>query len=262
MLPAEHGAWVFLFSPLAVGLVLGGQFSFASLFLVIALLAAFLIRQPVTIIVKALSGRRSRSELDPARFWLVVYGMIGALATAGLVSSGNGYILLLAVPAAPILGWHLWLVSRRAERQQMLVEIAGGAVLALAAPAAYWIGKGSYDPLGWLLWGLTWLQTAGSIIYTYLRLKQRKLTGMPGWKERLRMGIPAFASNSAVMLIAVALSMGARTPPWLPLAYGVQWVEVIWGISHPAVRVKPTLIGLRQLGISVLFTIVFIVVWI
>lgn len=261
MLPAEHGAWVFLLSPLVIGLALGERFTMASLLLVIAGLAAFLVRQPVTIVVKVLSGRRPRGDLEAAQFWLVVYGLLGLLAVAGLLWLGNAYILLLAIPAAPVFGWHLWLVSRRAERQQMLMELAGGAVLGLAAPAAYWVGKGQYDPHGWLLWGLTILQTAGSIIYTYLRLKQRKLTSMPEAKERLAMGMPALIFNTAALLIAAGLSIGAVTPPFLPLAFGVQWIEVLWGISHPAVRVKPTRIGIRQLAVSSLFTLAFILAW-
>jgi hypothetical protein len=261
MFPAEHGAWVFLFSPLAIGLALGGRLTFASLLLVIAALAAFLVRQPVTIIVKALSGRRPRSELSQARFWLGVYGLVGALAVAGMLLIGDAYILLLAIPAIPVFGWHLWLVSRREERQQMWVEIAGGAVLALAAPASYWVGKNQYDPLGWILWVLSWLQTVGSIIFIYLRLKQRKLAIMPGMKERFEMGIPALAFNTAVLTAIFGLSAGSITPPWLPLAYIVQWVEVLWGVTYPAVRVKPTVIGIRQLLVSIVFTIVFILSW-
>ena len=261
MLPVEHGAWVFLFSPLAIGLVLGGRLTFASGLLILASLAVFLVRQPVTIIVKVLSGRRPKGDLGAAQFWLVVYALLGLLALTGLLWLGNAFILLLAIPALPVFGWHLWLVSRRLERHQMLVELAGGAVLALAAPAAFWIGKGRYEPLGWLLWVLVSLQTAGSIVYTYLRLKQRKLTRMPEVKERLRMGIPALIFNTAVLLFAAGLAIGAFTPPWLPLAFAVQWFEVLWGISHPAVRVKPIAIGMRQLVVSILFTLIFILAW-
>ena len=46
-IPSEHGAWVFLLSPLLIGLILGG-FSKGRLPLVLTMLAAFLIRQPLT----------------------------------------------------------------------------------------------------------------------------------------------------------------------------------------------------------------------
>ena len=58
-LPQDHGSWVFLLSPLLIGLFAGGWVS-ASAYLVLAAMAAFLIRQPVTMLVKIYSHRRPR----------------------------------------------------------------------------------------------------------------------------------------------------------------------------------------------------------
>src|SRR5512139_2199004 len=95
-LPGEHGSWVFMLSPLLIGLFAGGAFTIASMYLVIAAMAAFLIRQPVTIAIKSYSGRRSRRDLPAARFWMLVYGVIGLLALAGLVALGYASLLILA----------------------------------------------------------------------------------------------------------------------------------------------------------------------
>ena len=148
LLPQDHGSWVFILSPLLVGLFAGGRFTFASLSLVIAAMAAFLLRQPVAIAVKAYSGRRAKSDLPAARFWIVVYGTIILVALTGLMLAGFGYLLILAVPAAPVFAWHLWLVSKREERRQVNVELIATGVLSLAAPAAYWVGIGRYDASG------------------------------------------------------------------------------------------------------------------
>jgi hypothetical protein len=59
-LPADHGSWVFLCSPLLIGLAAGGRWTVVSVYLVVAALAGFLIRQPLTIAVKIYSGRRAR----------------------------------------------------------------------------------------------------------------------------------------------------------------------------------------------------------
>ena len=69
MLPAEHGSWIFLLSPLLIGLVVGGSFTFASALLIVAALAAFLLRQPVTIIVEVtqLRGSMLNLEHEPAQ---------------------------------------------------------------------------------------------------------------------------------------------------------------------------------------------------
>jgi hypothetical protein len=259
-LPAEHGAWVFLLSPLAAGLLIGG-FTPASPVLVVAALAAFLVRQPVTIAVKALSGRRPKSELRPALTYAAVYGGLGLAAVTLLIRQGYAALLLLAVPALPVLAWHLWLVSRRAERRQMGVEILGGGALALAAPAAYWIGVGGYHPLGWALWALAWLQTAGSIVYAYLRLEQRKLPAVPPARQRWQMGRVAILSNLAILLLVTSLALARVIPPLVPLAFALQPLEAAWGATHPAVKVRPARIGLRQLAVSALFTVLLIVFW-
>ena len=260
-LPGEHGAWVFLLSPLLIGLFAAGQFSTASLLLILAVLAAFLLRQPASIAVKAYSGRRPRSDLPAARFWLGVYGLLGLLALAGLIWQGFSYLLYLALPGLPVFAWHLFLISRRLERRQPGVEIIGSGVLALAAPAALWVGLGRPDPLGWWLFGLTWLQSAASIVYAYLRLEQRELKAMPDQRTRLQMARRALLYTSFNLAAVIGLSLARLLPSLLFLPYALQWAETIWGTFHPAVGFKPTAIGLRQLLVSTLFTILFILAW-
>ena len=259
--PGEHGAWVFLLSPLLIGLFAGGRWSLASVVLVVAALAAFLLRQPVTIAVKAYSGRRSRDDLPAARFWMVVYGLIALASTAALISLGFGFVLWLALPGAPVFIWHLYLVSRREERRQIGVEVVGSGVLALSAPAAYWISVGRADPLGWWLFGLTWFQSAASIVYAYLRLEQRELRAMPAVPTRLRMARRALLYTTFNVLATTVLSALGVFPALLPVPYLVQWLETLWGTLSPAVGVKPTVIGVRQLVVSTVFTLLFILAW-
>jgi hypothetical protein len=260
-LPSDHGSWVFLFSPLLIGLFAGGNWSLASLYLIIASLAAFLIRQPTSMVVKVYSGRRSKRDLPAAWFWMGVYGLIALLALVGLISQGYAYLLVLAVPGVPVFAWHLYLVSRRAERRQLGVEIVGSGVLALAAPAGYWVGVGSAEPTGWLLLLLTWLQSAASIVYAYLRLEQREWQAIPPTSMRIKPAQRALLYTSFNLLLALGLSLANITPTLLFIPYALQWVETIWGTLRPAVGYKPTTIGIRQLVVSTLFTILFIITW-
>ena len=79
-IPQDHGSWVFILSPLIVGIFAGGNFNYATFCLFIGAMSAFMIRQPMTVYVKAISGRRPKSDLAPARFWVLIYGSIAALA--------------------------------------------------------------------------------------------------------------------------------------------------------------------------------------
>jgi hypothetical protein len=281
-IPQDHGSWVFIISPLLIGLFAGGAFTPSSLALVVAAMAAFLLRQPVTMAVKAYSGRRPPTDLPAARFWVTVYGLVILAALGALIANGFAFVLWLAAPGVPIFLWHLWLVSRREERRQAGVEVLATGVLALTAPAALWVGRGQYDPTGWWLWLLTWLQSAGSIVYAYLRLEQRErypalsemkrsevkpkgesakqARGQEG-SERWRMGRRALLYTSFNLYVSFFLSWLGWIPGLIFVPFALQWFETLWGINNPAIGWKPTRIGIRQLVVSSIWTILFIVCW-
>jgi len=260
-LPSDHGSWVFIISPMLIGLFAGGRLTIASLYLVVGAMAAFLIRQPLSTAVKVYSGRRSRRDLPAAWFWAILYGSIALLAFAGLVLQGFAYLAILAVPGIPVFIWHLVLISRRAERRQVGVEIVGSGVLALAAPAAYWVGVGSPQAAGWWLFLLTWFQSAASIVYAYLRLEQRELNELPNLPSRFHMGRRALLYTTFNFLAVAALCTAGILPRFVWVPFALQWVETIWGTAHPAIGYKPTAIGIRQLIVSSLFTVLFILTW-
>jgi hypothetical protein len=262
-LPQDHGSWVFLLSPLLIGIIAGGAWISATTYLVITCMAAFLIRQPLTILVKALSGRRTRRELPAVYFWIGVYGLLAGLGIAGLALTGYSFIFYLAIPGAPVFILHLYLISRRAERRQMGVELVATGVLALAAPAAYWVGVGTPAVEGWHLWLLIWIQSAASIVYAYLRLDQRVLENKPSLLERFIMARRALLYTTFNLALVGGLAIFGRLPALLPLPYLIQWAESLWGaLVRPAIGYKPTTIGIRQLIVSIIFTILFIIAWV
>lgn len=260
-LPTDHGSWVFLLSPLIIGFFAASNWNPAGWHLIIGGLTAFLLRQPVSLLVKAYSGRRSRKILPVTRLWFSIYILIGLFSLVQLIRLGYGFMLWLALPGLLVFAWHLWLVSQRAERHRIGVDILASGTLALAAPAAYWVGTGNPTPTGWWLWALTWFQSAASIVYAFLRLEQRRLKQNPPLPQRFRMGRRAiiYAGFNLTAVIIGTLSGAFSAYLWLP--YAVQFLEVLWGTVQPAVGVKPTRIGLRQLFVSTIFTILFILVW-
>ena len=260
-IPQDHGSWVFIITPLVIGFSLSGQFHTPAIYLLVAALAAFFIRQPVTMAVKAYTGRRPRTDLPSARFWMLVYGFIALLMLVGLGMRGYLDAVYLAIPGIAIFGWHLYLIGRRDERKQAGLEIVASGALALAAPAAYWIGRGAYDPLGWWLWVLIWFQSAASIVHAYMRLEQRNLAQIPERFAQLQIGKRALMYTSFNLLVSILLGIFSILPAFLFLAYLLQWLETLWWVFHPAIKAKPTAVGFRQLSVSTLFTILFIVFW-
>jgi hypothetical protein len=260
-LPAEHGAWVWWIGPLLIGAAAGGEPGPMLGLLGLTALFAFLLRQPATLAVKALSGRRVRDELRPALFWSALYAGLTAVGVVLLVRSGQGRLLLLAIPGALIFAWYLRLVSRRQERQRPGVEIIGSGALALTAPAAYWISGGTADGQAWLLWVLTWFQSAASIVHVHVRLEQRHLESLPEMAVRIRMGRRSLLYNGFNQLASLLLALAGWVPSLVPVAFGITFLDAVEGILRPAVGARPRRIGVRQLLISSAFVVVMVLAY-
>ncbi len=251
-LPQQHGSWALWLGPLATGAGVAGALRPALLWLALAALGGFLLLQPLTILTKSLAGRRSRADVSPALFWSACYGALALIGVAGLVAAGQGRVLWLGLAALPVLAWQMALVARRAERGQVGVELVGAGVLALAAPAAYWVGVGGAEPAGWWLWVLSWLLSAGAIVYIYLRLEHRRLPAAPAWPERWAMARRSMLYNFGNLVIVGALAAWGAAP-WLALIpFGVMAAEACYGgLLRPAVGAKPVTLGVRQMFITV-----------
>jgi hypothetical protein len=94
-----------------------------------------------------------------------------------------------------------------------------------------------------------------------LRLEQREWREVPARNEMWRAGFRALLYTSFNLIATLTLGLLSVLPLFIFLPYLVQWCETIWGSLHPAVKWKPTRIGIRQLIVSVLWTILFIVTW-
>ncbi len=260
-LPAEHGAWIWWIGPLLIGAAAGGEPGPLLGLLGLTALFAFLLRQPAALAVKALSGRRTRDELRPALIWSAIYTGLALVGVALLAGAGQGRLLLLAIPGVLIFSWHLWSVSRRQERRRPGVEILAAGALALTAPAAYWVSGGGSDQEPWILWGLTWFQSAASIVHVYVRLEQRHLERAPEMGARLQMGRRSLMYNGFNQLASLGLAFAGWVPPLVPAAFGVTFLDALEGILRPAIGSPPRKIGLRQLLVSTAFVLLMVLAY-
>ncbi len=255
-LPSEHGAWIWWIGPFFLGIAAGGGFNSALGILLLAALAAFLSRQPTTLVVKVLSGRRPSNEMAPALIWACLYLAIALGSAAFLINRGYSSIILLAVPGLPVFAWHLWLISRKEERGQQGIELVGSGVLALSAPAAYWVSGGENALEAWIIWGISWLHSAASIVYVYLRLRQRRLTTPLSNGEKWRMGARTLVYHLFNFSLASALAIKDLIPFGVPIAFALVLLEALEGVANPPLGAKPTAIGFRQLASSSLFFVI------
>jgi hypothetical protein len=247
IIPPEHGAWIWLAGPFAVGVVAGRGMTFDVVLCAVAAMAAFFGRQPATLLVKIVSGRRSRHDLRPVLLWLIVDSGLAAGLAGWLALRGYTQLVLLALPALPVFAWYLWLVSRREERRQTGVHILAAGVLALTGPAGYWAAAGRSPSLPWLIWGVMWFQAAASIVFVQLRLEQRgwDQPGSLGW--RLARGWRPLMYSGFNELASLAAWAVLGTPPlWIGVAFGLMLADVTDGVLRPALGARPSTVGIRQ----------------
>ncbi len=244
--------------PLLIGAAAGGVLRVDLLVLIVTALAAYLMRQPLTLAVKVLSGLRPRSDLPPALFWTCLYGMFCAIGAAGLVFLGHAKVLLLGVVAMPLLLQYFYLVSRKSERHQRGMEYATAAVLALALPAAYWTcgGTGIAEP--WILWVLVTLHSVTTVVHVSKILELRR-TKMLGDVEHARTVLATTIPLAGACLLVAGITALAGLVPWLvAAAYLVPVADIVHATIRPPAGVKPTQLGLRQLGASSLYVAVML----
>jgi hypothetical protein len=257
-LPQQHGSWILWLGPLAIGVAVGGEADLSLIYLAVTLLGAFLAIQPLTILVKVLSQRRSRGDLASALCWLALWSSLAALGSIGLVEAGKGQLILLGLPGVPVLAWQMYLVSRRSERGQMGVEIVGSGILALAAPAGFWAAGGE-GPIGWWLWILCWLQAAGAVVYIYLRLQYRRMDHMPRWRDRIRLARRSNLYHGTNLAVVSILAFADLLPLRILVPFAAMLLEaVLGGILHPSVGSRPSAIGMRQVALTLLFVLLMI----
>ncbi len=245
LLPSEHGGWFLLLGPFLFGALTAAQPNADLLVLLVLSLAILIARHPLTLFVKALSGRRTKTDARPALLALGAVSLLAALLLLVLILRGYAFLLWLGIPAGIVMAWQLWLVTRRQERQ-LGIELVGAGTLALAAPAAYWVSIGAMTLTGWWLWGLAWLYAASSIVYVYLRLEQRRWKEPKELRERVHEGQRTLLYAGTSLAITLALALLQLVPPLAPAPFALALLHFVYGITHPCVGVKPARIGIEQ----------------
>jgi hypothetical protein len=261
-IPQQHGSWALWLGPYIIGIGVGGRFKIELLWLTLSSLGGFLLLQPLTILIKVIAGRKPKTELAPSLFWSFLYSLLALIPLLQLLLANYFFILYLALAAFPVLVWQLILVARREERGQMGIELVGSGVLALAAPAAYWIAKDGMNLTGWLLWILCWAQSAGAIVYIYLRLEHRRLSEMPNPRDRFAMAKRALLYSTFNVVAVIALATFALTPPLVVIPFIAMLLETIYGaLIKPGIGAKPVTIGVRQVFITIIFAALMILTY-
>jgi hypothetical protein len=228
-----------------------GGSGWALLLALIAALALFLARQPLTLWIRVWRGKTRRSDEAAARFWALLLLGIAAWCGLGLLLLGRWSILWLAVPASAVLGATLALGAMLGPRQ-LLTELVGVVGLSLAAPAAYAAYLGDLPALAWVVWALCAAHDVISVLFVRLRIDQKhaRATRRDGM-------ITVLAHVAALGLITGFIVLG-WLPPLVaaPLAALLLRAAIVAWRNPPLENVRR--FGFIEMGVSLAFALIVI----
>ncbi|MEO8041669.1 MAG: YwiC-like family protein [Acidobacteriota bacterium] len=246
-LPIEHGSWGFLFEPLVAGIAIAP--SKASPWIAFFVIGAFMIRQPLKVV---LSDWRSRRWLPQTRYavrFLLFYAVVFCVGLIGSVSLASPESFVPFAIVLPFAAFQIYCDSQRNSRL-LLAEILGAvsisssiAVLALADSWLY--------PNAYALWAIIVARLIPSILYVRNRLNIEK-----GKSYSRAIPISAHFAALIIVLLLAFYDLG----PFLPvLMFLVLLIRSIIGLSPFRKKVKAIKLGIGEVIYGTLTVISLIV---
>lgn len=242
-----------------IGVAAAGQVRPTLLAVTLGAFAAFCVRQPLTLWIKSWRLSSHAQDRGVAMFWIAVYSGVCALVAALLLIDGNARVLLLAIPALPIFAWHFYLVAQANERRQMLRDVLASLALALAGTAAYWSCGGNDRVTAALVWLLPGLHSSASVVHMFLRLEQRRWADAGALSRRLLLGTGPIAHHGGNVAVVILLCATGNISIMAVLAFVVCLIEGALSVVKPQIGHTPKQLGMRQLAISTVFSILMCV---
>jgi hypothetical protein len=205
----------------------------------IAAFAAFLLRQPLKIVLKDIRAGRSVPRTFAARRFVMVYGSVIIVV---------GIVMLLVMPPwislvplglfTPLIAVQLWHDVQNQGRN-LIAEMAGAlATGAFAASIVLMSGWTLAAAMG--LWLALGVKGITAVLYVRSRLRlERDKPAMRAWV------LAAHAAGLAVLLIAI----GYTALPWtVPAAMGILTVRAGVGLSSLRKARLPKVIGIQEMA--------------
>ena len=233
LLPVEHGGWGLTLEPLVAGLIVAP--SFAGLAIALAIITAFLSRQPLRIVT------RSGQNPERARIALIalcIEGLLIAAMVAFAVFSGASKALLLLVAFSPLALFLLYMDRARRSRE-LAAEIAAALYMSCGA-VALGLAGGTTVVTACVLGALLAARALGAILH--VREQVNVMKGRPAARS-VSIVLHAAALAGAIVAVgyglvnlfapvAFAILFGrAIFPPHPRSAAQLGWVEVKAGLA-------------------------------
>lgn len=235
-LPTEHGGWGFISEPVVLGLLLAP--GLGGLALGIVAFAAFLLHQPLKIVLKDTRARRNVPRTGAAWRFVMIYG--GTLIAAGIIAllvMPSWTVLFPLALSAPLIFVQLWQDSQNQGRS-MLAEVAGA--MATGAFASSIVMMRGWELIPALcLWLALALRGLTSVLYVRSRLRLER--GKPAMRG------PTLATHAAGLAILMGAASSMLLPWTAPAAMGILTTRAAIGLSSLRKPRSPKVVGMLEM---------------
>jgi hypothetical protein len=217
----------------------------------VAVLALFLLHQPLKVWVKDYRAQRSNYRTQWAKRFCLLYATLGLGATVGLLPYLSVAWWFVAAALLPLIAVQLAFDLRNASRA-LVPELAGAAAL---NGSVVWVALlGGWQLAdGLLLWGLLLVRTVPSIIYIRARLQQLH-------HKPIRLALPLGALVGGVVLVAGG-SVAGIVPPLTLLMPLVLLLRGVQGLAQGTAPMKASTLGFREIGYGILAVGIIVVAY-
>lgn len=242
--PAEHGSWSWLLVPFLVGTAVAEMANFPVWLVLVGGLAAFLLRQPATVWLRARQGRGRRRDAPLALRLMLLLGAIVLLCGLGLLLLGRFVMVWLLLPFAGLMLAYVQAARGQQSTRTLRMELVGAAGLALMAPAAMLAAIGQSYPAVWLVWGLMAAQNVLGVFYVRQRIAdthERPFNRQPLLWSHL-VGLAVVSGTAVTGLI-----------PWLAVVPFVGFLlRAVWAAQQPRPIDNIKKFGFQEVGVELL----------
>jgi hypothetical protein len=228
-----------LFEPLVAASAIA--FSVNALWISLAVIAAFLIRQPLKVLLITRNAGRTMPQTAAARKFLLYYSIAFAVGTVGALAGSHYNILAPLIIAGPLALVPVYFDSIGKSRN-LAPEIAGTVAITSSAAVIALAGGWSLAAAS-VLWLLLMCRWIPSILYVRTRLLLEK--GKP-----FTVAVPITLSALG-MIISAALAFYGIAPALPAAVMAILFVRASIGLSPYSRRCKAQQIGILEVGFGV-----------
>jgi hypothetical protein len=237
--------------PYLTAVAIAGQWTGAVAVGLAAVLAAFIARYPLELLLNpGLYRRAGRPPRAQVRKFAWIYAAIAGALGFWLVAGWGLYLLLpIGLLALLLLAAHLRL-GRGGEDRSWAAELLGTAGLTLSGMAGWVVATGGLNATGGLVWLLNCLFFSAGVVYVKGRIRQRLATHRPELRGTTRWMI---ACHAVMVLFVLSLFLARWISALVVVPFVLAAARALWGVAQGERPFALRRLGWSEVALSVFF---------